>query len=168
MRDSVVEFIRLELNHNIRNTNKVLSFIESILLSTYEKYKVINIEYISPGIKIYGFHIYFQSFRNKLICFRIQVYQGGYYISMPHITRITPYATIRIIDFCQQRNFAEILDNIHKMSFLGDNENTEVDIKRNLIRFIQINTEFLALEEVDKMLHSDYWAEDIYFDWREG
>lgn len=168
MRDSVVEFIRLELNHNIRNTNKILSFIERFLLNTYKKYQFTKVEYISNQATRNAFNIHFQTFRNKLICFNVTEYNDGYYISMPFIIKDNPYDTIRYYDYCQQRNLIELSDRINKLSYLGNNLCSIIDIKMGIEDYIKAISNFFNLEELDKILHTDYWPDDIIYDWRIG
>ncbi len=168
MRNNIIEYFLLELNNTIRKKNNILFLFECILLKTYNKYQVVNIEYISNQTTQNALNIYLKTSYNKLLCFNVTEYINGYYISIPFIININPYLSIRYYDFCEQRNLIELFNKINKSSYLGNNQNTTTALTNKLVEYIKILEDFLTLEEVDKILHTDYWPDDIIYDWRAG
>ena len=62
MRNNIIEYFLLELNNTIREKNNILFLFECILLKTYNKYQVVNIEYISNQTTQNALNIYLKTF----------------------------------------------------------------------------------------------------------
>lgn len=168
MRSSIIEFIKLEHNDSIRDKNKHLSMIESLFLSSFKKYKPINIEYIEQNEDDYTLNLVFCCSTNKYICFEINEDSEEYTFSLPQIYNKQLDSYINTYDFCMQQNEVVIYEKLCETMTISKQRISTRTLSTQIQNHLENLLYFTNIEEVDKILHTDYWAEDIEHDWRLG
>lgn len=170
MECSTIEFLKLEKNNTIREKNTYLVNIENEILLFFCKYKIINIKYFSTSDLLrVGMHIVWETYNHKQMDLYVhQEKDGRIHITLEKISKTSmPVSTsIRFIDYLSQRNYMQLYHELQEYKYLGTTEDSYTIIHNNLDRYLKKITEIFDINEVDLLMHTDYWTNNVCFDWR--
>ncbi len=164
MRTDYTNYIQLEINDTIRKKCKYLYDIENLIATYFYKYKFLDIKYDeNPHYSYYSLKLVLETFKEK----NIEIYlsestNGNIYIKFDQINNKKLNKFINLLDFLDQRDFENLTKYIEDNQRIKNDDNTIEKVKTFLMKIIEI----FSIEEMDKLLHTDYWADDIWYNWR--
>lgn len=170
MKCSTIDFLKLEKNNTIRESNTYLANIENELLLFFKRYKVKNINYFATSdlLRI-GMHIVWETYTYKQVDLYIhQEKDSRIHITIKEIynTSMPAGASIRFQDYLNQRNYMQLYNELQKCSYVGTVKESYDAIHNNLVTYFRKITEIFDINEVDMLMHTDYWTNDVCLDWR--
>ena len=164
MRTDYTNYIQLEINDTIRKKCKYLCDIENLIATYFHKYKFLDIKYDENSYhRYYSVDLVLETFKEK----NIEIYlsessDGNIYIDFYRINNKKFNKFIILLDFLDQRDFENLTKYIEDNQRIKNDDNTIENVKTFLMKIIEI----FSIEEMDKLLHTDYWADDIWLNWR--
>jgi hypothetical protein len=169
MRSSIIDFIKLEQNDSTRLKNKQLKLIVELIIDEFNKYQLINVEFNEGTTDNNSVNIIFKTSNNKYITFYIREDIDNFHISLFDIRKLNPkFDNIFVYDYCQCRKQEKIFEKLRNFANIKKQMCTTDYIKCQTLNYSNSLKDFFNLEEVDKILHTDYWPDDIIHDWRVG
>lgn len=157
---------QLELNNSIRKKSKFLSIMENTIIELFKGYEVYNITY-SANQDMSGKYldIEFKTAINRIL--RLQLVERnneGIFIWAPLI--ISTHSTIDLYDFLKYREHWNKYDEFNKYRIFGNINSSNEEINEKLHNYLEVLFSVLKIDEVEKLIHTDYWIE-VPFDYKE-
>lgn len=169
MRSSIIDFIKLEKNDSTRLKNKHLKLIVELIIDEFNKYQLINVEFNEGTTDNNSVNIIFKTSNNKYITFYIREDIDNFHISLFDIRKLNPNLdNIFVYDYCQCRKQEKIFEKLCSLAHVKKTIYNSDQIKSQTLDYCKSLKDFFSLEEIDKILHTDYWPDDIIHDWRVG
>lgn len=168
MRDSVVEFIRLEHNDDIRVKNSRLAYVETLFIEKFCKYKPVHIEYDEYMHDIVYLRIIFKTSSNKFISFNIKEDSNHIHLSLPTFlnTLVDSPQSIYAYEYCKYSKSMGVYERLcETVNIKKENISTSaITMQTNL--YLNILSDFISMAEIDKMVHTEFWP-SIPFDYKD-
>lgn len=163
-------FIQLEINNSIRSKCKFLHTIETTVLNTFNSYIINNIKYNADN-NMSSIYIYIElkTHNNKymLLSF-VEREFDGVFIWPPHIRYedFKTNSTIILYNYLKYRGFMKERVEFDKYRIFGNINSSNEEIKEKLNNYLEVLLSVLKIDEIKKLLHTDYWIK-VPFDYKD-
>ena len=156
-------FIQLEINNNIRCKCKFLHMIEEIVLNTFKSYRINNIKYNADnGLCSKYLYIDLKTHNNKTVLLSfVERNTDGIFIWPPHINYedLQTHSTIILYNYLKYRGLIKEKAEFDKYRIFGNINSSKEEINEKLHNYFEVLLSVLKIDEVDKLIHTDYWIE---------
>ena len=163
-------FIQLEINNNIRCKCKFLYKIEEIVSNTFRSYIINNIKYnANKDISSIYLYIELKTHNNKTILLSfVERNTDGIFIWPPHINYedLQTHSTIILYNYLKYRGLIKEKAEFDKYRILGNINSSNEEINEKLHNYLEVLLSVLKIDEVEKLIHTDYWIE-VPFDYKD-
>lgn len=150
---------QLELNKSFRKKYKFLSIIEKTTIEILKRYEVYNITY-SANEDMSGkyLEIEFKTGINKILKLQFAERENdGVFIWPPFI--FSNYGVLDLYEYLKYRELWNEYNEFNKYRIFGNINSSKEEINEKLHNYLEVLLSVLKIDEVDKLIHTDYWIE---------